>query len=175
MLCITYQGKFAIVRTYVIKHSRMFIEFMDIKKSDIKEILPQRYPFLMIDRVIEHVPGEKVVCVKNVTVNEPHFWGHFPDYAVMPGVLIIEAAAQAGIVLFNGDENEKAENKREYLLSSVKANFLKRVTPGDQLFLTATPVKMLSEAGIIKIKCTVTGEIVAKCELTVSARITNRE
>ncbi len=148
---------------------------MDIKKANITKILPQRYPFLMIDRIIEHVPGEKVVCLKNVTVNEPHFTGHFPDYAVMPGVLIIESAAQACIVLFYDDKDGQAVGRREYLLSSVKASFIKPVIPGDQLVLAVTPIKMLSEAGIMKVECTVSGEIVAKCEFTISARIKNSE
>jgi beta-hydroxyacyl-ACP dehydratase FabZ len=143
--------------------------------NDIKKFLPQRYPFLMIDRVIEYIPGEKIVCVKNVTANEPHFMGHFPDDSVMPGVLIIEAAAQSGILLFFDKNSDDIPSKREYLLSSVKANFMRPVIPGDQLLLTVTPVKLISEAAIIKVKCTVMGEIVAKCEFCVSARIINRE
>jgi 3-hydroxyacyl-[acyl-carrier-protein] dehydratase len=148
---------------------------MDSKNSDITNILPQRYPFLMIDRVVEYVPGEKVVCIKNVSVNEPHFMGHFPDYPIMPGVLIIEAAAQSGIVLFSNETAGQAVSKRDYLLSSVKANFMKPVVPGDQLILTVVPVKMLSDAAVMKVACTVAGETVAKCEFVFAARITNRE
>ncbi len=137
----------------------------------IKRILPHRYPFLMIDRIVEIIPQEKVVCIKNVSFNEPYFPGHFPEKTVMPGVLIIEAAAQTAIFLFYEDIHQKEPQAREYLLSSAKADFNKPVFPGDQLEITATPEKLVSEAGIINARCAVAGELVAKCELVVSAKI----
>ena len=128
--------------------------------EDIKKIIPQRFPFLMIDRVIEASP-EKVVALKNVSVNEHFFQGHFPDEKVMPGVLITESMAQTGIVLYR----QKFDTNKTLFLVSVKARFYKPVCPGDQLSIEATPVKFLSKMGIFKATCTVAGEKVAEAEI----------
>jgi 3-hydroxyacyl-[acyl-carrier-protein] dehydratase len=128
--------------------------------EDIKKLIPQRFPFLMIDRVIEASP-EKVVALKNVSVNEHFFQGHFPDQKVMPGVLITEAMAQTGIVLFR----QKHDTEKTLFLVSVKARFFKPVCPGDQLRIEATPVKFLSKMGIFKAVATVGSDKVAEAEI----------
>ena len=107
---------------------------LDIKQ--VLEYLPHRYPFLMIDRVLSVEAGKKVVALKNVTINEPYFVGHFPHHPVMPGVLIIEALAQAAAILTFKTENHKAdENMVYYFVGIDNARFKKPVTPGDALRL----------------------------------------
>ncbi|MBF0622045.1 MAG: 3-hydroxyacyl-ACP dehydratase FabZ [Magnetococcales bacterium] len=104
--------------------------------SQIQEILatlPHRYPFLLIDRIEETVPGEKIVALKNVTFNEPHFQGHFPDHPVMPGVLILEAMAQASALLAGATDPDSVKGRIVYFMSIDKARFRKPVVPGDQL------------------------------------------
>lgn len=100
----------------------------------IMECLPHRYPFLLVDRVLEIVPGEKIVALKNVTMNEPFFQGHFPGNPIMPGVLIVEAMAQAGGVLFSSQLKEK-HNNLFYFMGMDKVKFRKPVVPGDQIIL----------------------------------------
>jgi beta-hydroxyacyl-ACP dehydratase FabZ len=128
--------------------------------EDIKRILPQRYPFLMIDRVIEY-GKDKVVAIKNVSVNEEYFKGHFPDNPITPGVLIIEAMAQTGLVLYRKVFNN---NKLVYL-GSVKAKILEPVRPGDVLTIESTPKKMFSKIGVIDIRVFVNNKVVAEMEM----------
>lgn len=110
---------------------------MDI--SAILKALPHRYPFLLVDRVIELVPGERVKAIKNITFNEPQFTGHFPERPVMPGVLILEALAQvAGILTYSTLGKVPNANTRFYFAGIDKARFRRPVVPGDQLVLTAT-------------------------------------
>ena len=105
---------------------------------DIRRLLPHRYPFLLVDRVIECVKGESIRAIKNVTVNEPFFPGHFPHRPVMPGVMIIEALAQAaGLLAFTTAGVVPDESTRFYFVGIDKARFRKPVEPGDQLILTA--------------------------------------
>ena len=110
---------------------------MDV--NQIKEILPHRYPFLLIDRVLEIIPGQRIRAIKNVTVNEPYFPGHFPQKPLMPGVLIIEALAQAAAIL---GELSAAESHKDgvlyYLVGIDNARFRRPVGPGDQLLLEVT-------------------------------------
>jgi 3-hydroxyacyl-[acyl-carrier-protein] dehydratase len=109
---------------------------MDI--MGVMRLLPHRYPFLLVDRVLECVKGETIRAVKNVTINEPFFPGHFPGRPVMPGVLIIEALAQAaGILAFTTADVIPDENTKFYFVGIDKARFRKPVVPGDQLILTA--------------------------------------
>jgi len=136
----------------------------------IQKVLPQRIPFLMIDRVIELEPGKKVIAIKNVTINEKFFAGHFPKTPIMPGVLIIEAMAQSAIMLFYDGQEPVAEQKKTYYLSSVKVRFTNPVVPGDQLKLTVEPVKVISNAAIVNALAEVGGKEVAKGELSFSVK-----
>lgn len=106
---------------------------MDI--NAIRELLPHRYPFLLIDRVVEAEPGKRVLCYKNVSGNEQFFQGHFPDQPVMPGVLVIEALAQAGGVLSHLSREEDTAGRVSYLVKVDKARFSSMVVPGDRLDL----------------------------------------
>lgn len=106
---------------------------VDIK--GIHELLPHRYPFLLIDRVVGFEPGERVRCYKNVTFNEPYFQGHFPGRPVMPGVLVIEALAQAGGILSHLSSSEPRAGRLSYLVKVDKARFSDMVVPGDRLDL----------------------------------------
>ena len=110
---------------------------LDIKQ--IQKLVPHRYPFLLIDRVIERVPGERVVALKNVTINEPFFQGHFPGQPVMPGVLIVEAIAQTALILISDDA---AEDKIPLFMGIDKARFRRQVVPGDQLKIEVTLTQM---------------------------------
>jgi beta-hydroxyacyl-ACP dehydratase FabZ len=106
----------------------------------IQKLLPHRYPFLLIDRVIE-LSAEKVVALKNVTVNEPFFTGHFPGHPIMPGVLIVEAMAQAGGVMAFTELNATAETHLVFFMGIDKVKFRKPVVPGDQLRLEVAPTR----------------------------------
>lgn len=133
---------------------------MDVK--EIMRVLPHRYPFLMIDRVLEHVPGEKAVAIKNVTVNEPQFTGHYPDQPVMPGVLMIEAMAQtSGIAVIK----EELQGKRPLLGGVDKARFRKPVVPGDQMVITAEVVRLRKSMGRTQAWIEVDGEQRAEAEM----------
>ena len=138
--------------------------------EEIQKILPQRFPFLMIDRILEVEEGRKVVAIKNVSINEQFFNGHFPGQPIMPGVLIIEAMAQASIVLFAASKGIAAGKKMSYYLGSVKMRFLNPVLPGDQLRITVAPVKMLSSVAIVEAHAEVGDKEVAKGEISLSAK-----
>ena len=113
---------------------------MDIK--EVLEYLPHRYPFLMIDRVLSCEPGKNVVALKNVTINEPYFAGHFPRHPVMPGVLIIEAIAQAAAILTFVTEDHKPDDRMVYYFVGIdNARFKKPVTAGDSLHLDVSLVR----------------------------------
>lgn len=132
--------------------------------NGIKEILPHRAPFLLIDKVEEIVPGEKVTAYKNVTYNEDFFRGHFPEAPVMPGVLIIEALAQTGAVaLLSLDE---FKGKIAYFGGIKNARFRANVVPGDVLKLQVEIIKRRGHIGIGKGVATVNGEVVCDCEFT---------
>lgn len=132
--------------------------------QQIKEIIPHRYPMLLIDRIEELEAGQKVVAKKNVTINEPFFQGHFPHEPVMPGVLIVEAMAQAGAVALLSLPNFKG--KTAYFGGIDKAKFRQKVTPGDTLMLEVEILKVRANAGMGKGIARVDGKKVAEAELT---------
>ena len=132
--------------------------------QEIKEIIPHRYPMLLVDRVEELEEGKRVVAKKNVTINEPFFQGHFHHEPVMPGVLIVEAMAQAGAVALLSLEDFRG--KTAYFGGLDKAKFRKKVTPGDTLILEVEIIKVKSAAGIGKGIAYVDGKKVAEAELT---------
>jgi len=130
----------------------------------IKRILPHRYPFLLIDRIIDMVPLEKIVAVKNVTANEPFFEGHFPGKPIMPGVLTLEAMAQAGgVLLLNAIEDH--ENKLVYFSAADNVRWRKLVEPGDQIIFEVDLVKYRMGTAKIHGKAFVDGELVLEADL----------
>lgn len=134
---------------------------MDI--NAIKKALPHRYPFLLVDRVIEIEPGKRIKALKNVTVNEPFFQGHFPTQPVMPGVLILEAMAQAGGIMMlesTGDQGAIC-----YLTTVDKAKFRRPVVPGDQLVLEVELERVVGKMGRVKGQALVDGAVVAEAVL----------
>jgi beta-hydroxyacyl-ACP dehydratase FabZ len=136
---------------------------MDI--LDIQSLIPHRYPFLLIDRIVEIEPLKRIVAIKNVTVNEPFFQGHFPGAPVMPGVLIIEAMAQAGAVLLFREVPDR-ENKLMYFAAIEEARFRKPVTPGDQLRMEIEVIKYRSGYGKLGGKAYVDGVVVCEAIVT---------
>lgn len=131
---------------------------------EIMERIPHRYPFLLVDRVIELVPQQRIVAIKNVTINEPFFQGHFPGAPVMPGVLIIEALAQAGAVLLLSDIPDRA-SKLVYFTGIDEARFRRPVVPGDQIRLTMEVLKLRSRTCKMHGTAEVDGELVAEAEI----------
>jgi len=132
--------------------------------NSIKEILPHAYPFLLVDRILDYRENERVVGLKNVTVNEPFFVGHFPDEPIMPGVLLIEALAQTGAVFIYNNQGAKAQ--RLVLFTGVdKVKFRHRVVPGDQLILEVESKTMKPSMGLVKARATVEGALACEAEL----------
>jgi beta-hydroxyacyl-ACP dehydratase FabZ len=131
--------------------------------NDIRRILPHRYPFLLVDRIVE-LEAERVVGIKNVTANEPFFAGHFPDFPVMPGVLIVEAMAQTAGVLVLKNIPDRDE-KLVFLVSVDAARFRKPVIPGDTLRLEMTVIKRKGSVAKMAGRATVDGVLVAEAEI----------
>ena len=134
--------------------------------QEIRDILPHRYPMLLVDAILE-LEEERIVGIKNVTANEPFFQGHFPEFPVMPGVLIIEAMAQTAGVLVLGQIPDR-ENKLVFLVSVERAKFRKPVVPGDQLRMEAIITKNKISVAKITAKATVDGVLVAEADLMCS-------
>lgn len=135
----------------------------------IEKILPHRYPFLLVDRILEFKLDEKIIAIKNVTRNEPFFNGHFPGHPIMPGVLIVEAMAQAGgILLLNGLEN--VDESLVYFMSIDNCKFRKPVTPGDQLIIEVELVSRKRSICAIKGKATVDGQVVCEADMMASVQ-----
>lgn len=133
--------------------------------QSICRLLPQRFPFLLVDRVLEIVPGQRIVALKNVTMNEPYFQGHFPGTPIMPGVLIVEAMAQAGGLLFSASREDPDSDRILYFSGMDRVRFRKPVIPGDCLILN---VEMRNErASAVKMSAiaSVGGKQVAEAEL----------
>lgn len=141
---------------------------MNMNINRILKLLPHRYPILLVDRVLELEPKVRIKAIKNVSVNEPYFQGHFPDYPVMPGVLILEALAQASALLAFSEE--QSDNNIYYFAGIDNARFKKPVVPGDQLILNAEVERY--KAGIWKFKvfASVDNEIVAQADLLCAIR-----
>ncbi len=139
---------------------------LPLEARDIVKLLPHRYPFLLVDRVLAYEPGKSLTAIKNVSINEPYFQGHFPGYPVMPGVLIIEALAQASGVLVNLSSEHPPGSQPLYFLVKVdKAKFSKIVSPGDQLQLDIQLKRMIRRMAIFHGRASVNGQPVAEAEM----------
>lgn len=135
--------------------------------GEIMEILPHRYPLLLVDRVLELVPGERIVAIKNVTMNEEIFQGHFPGNPVYPGVLMIEGLAQAGgIVLLASKPEEERRSKLTYFTAIDRARFRRPVVPGDQIRFEVEVVRLRSNAAKLEGKALVGGKVAAEARLS---------
>ena len=144
---------------------------MDV--NEIMRHLPHRHPFLFVDRVLECEPGKWIKAVKNVSINEGFFQGHFPGYPVMPGVLIIEALAQVSAILAyitRGDMHRGNEHELLFFAGIDKARFKRPVFPGDQLLLESTELNMVRSVYKFAAKASVAGELVAEGELMAAVR-----
>jgi 3-hydroxyacyl-[acyl-carrier-protein] dehydratase len=141
---------------------------MTLDIQEILGLLPHRYPFLLIDRVVEFDPGKRLVAIKNVTFNEPFFQGHFPNYPLMPGVLIVEAMAQAGAIIMLKEIPDR-DKKLAVFTGIEKAKFRRPVTPGDQLRIEVDVLAFRSRLGRMEAKAYVDGKVV--CQATLSCQI----
>lgn len=143
--------------------SEMYIE-------EIRKFLPHRYPFLLVDRVIDCVPGETITAIKNISINEPQFTGHFPNQAIMPGVLIIEALAQAtGLLGFRTISEEPSEDILYMLVGIDNVRFKRQVVPGDQLMLKAKVERRSKVIWKFSCEATVDGELCTAADLLCAA------
>ena len=140
---------------------------MDIQK--IQSLLPHRYPFLLVDRVIDTEPGKRLIAIKNVTINEPFFPGHFPGKPVMPGVLLIEAMAQATGLLAM-ESTEVPDESIYYLVGVDKARFKRPVVPGDQLVFEVEVLKHKRDIWVFAASAKVDDAVVASAEIMCTAR-----
>lgn len=137
---------------------------MDI--SQILKLLPHRYPFLLVDRVVECVPGSHIHAYKNITINEPFFQGHFPGVPIMPGVLILEALAQTGGLLAAAGLDENLDNKLFLFTGLDHVKFRKQVIPGDRLDLECSNMRMKLKMCKLDARATVDGKVAAEAQIT---------
>lgn len=139
-----------------------------LNSEEIKALIPQRFPFLMLDRVVELKEGEYVRAYKNVSINEEFFKGHFPDAPVFPGALMAEAMAQAACILIKKSIPDlSAEN---FYVTGIKVRFLRKVVPGDRLDIHVKAVKMVHAGGVFETESYVDKEIAAKGEMTFACK-----
>jgi len=138
-------------------------KLFDIEK--IMELIPHRYPFILIDRVMRFDPGKRIVALKNVTINEPFFQGHFPGKPIMPGVLIVEAMAQAGGILWISSQDKEAPGSLFFFTGIDKARFRRPVVPGDQIIVDVEMLKVRGKVAKMKGKAFVEDKVVAEGEL----------
>ncbi len=144
----------------------MMLDFEEIKK-----LIPQRFPFIMIDRITELEPGKRAVAVKNISGNDMVFLGHFPERAIMPGALILEAMAQTAIILFaTSDKGGGGSQKQSYFFGSVKARFLHPAVPGDQLKIAVENVKSLPTGACVSGEVFVGEKKITEAELVFSVK-----
>jgi len=139
-----------------------------ITVEEIKKLIPQRYPFLMLDKVTELVEGVSIMACKNVTINEYFFRGHFPDNPIFPGALTAEAMAQAACVLLKKSISDLSATI--FYVTNMKIRFFKTVVPGDKLAIKITTVKMTRIGGIFETEATVNDEKIAKGEMTFACK-----
>jgi len=144
----------------------------EIDINRIMEMIPHRYPILLVDRVLELVPGESAVSLKNVTMNEPHFMGHFPGFPVMPGVLIVEAMAQTAAIVVVESLGKASEGKVVYFMTIDNARFRQPVTPGDSMHVHVEKIQSRAHVWKFKGVAKVDGKVCA--EATFSAMITDK-
>jgi 3-hydroxyacyl-[acyl-carrier-protein] dehydratase len=137
--------------------------------EEVRRLLPQRFPLLLVDRVLECEPGKHLRAFKNVSGNDLHFLGHFPQRAILPGALVLEALAQACILLFQLTYGPLSEDEQA-VFGSVKARFLFPVVPGDRLDLEALAEKMTSTSGLFEVKASVNGRAAVRGTLTMGKR-----
>jgi 3-hydroxyacyl-[acyl-carrier-protein] dehydratase len=138
--------------------------------EEIRKFLPHRFPFLLVDRVLECIPGESITAIKNITVNEPQFTGHFPNQAIMPGVLIIEALAQAtGLLGFRTMSEEPSDDILYMLVGVDNVRFKRQVVPGDQLMLKARIERRSKSIWKFSCEATVDGELCTAASLLCAA------
>lgn len=138
---------------------------------EIMKYLPHRYPFLLVDRVLECTPGESIVAIKNVTMNEPFFTGHFPHHPVMPGVLIVEAMAQAaGVLAFRTQDRPPADDMVIYFVGMEKVRFKRPVTPGDTLTFKVQLLKSKRAISVFAAQAYVGEQLAAEAELMCTLR-----
>ncbi len=145
----------------------------NIDINQIMEMIPHRYPILLVDRILELSPGEGAVSLKNVTMNEPHFMGHFPGYPVMPGVLIVEAMAQTAALVVVDFLGTEAKGKVVYFMTIDNARFRRPVTPGDSLHIHVDKIQSRGPVWKFKGVAKVDGKVCA--EATFSAMITDTD
>ena len=141
-------------------------KLFDIEK--IMELIPHRYPFILIDRVMRFDPGKRIVALKNVTINEPFFQGHFPGKPIMPGVLIVEAMAQAGGILWISSQDKEAPGSLFFFTGIDKVRFRRPVVPGDQIIVDVEMLKVRGRVAKMKGKALVEDKVVAEGELMAS-------
>src|SRR5580698_9003217 len=144
---------------------------MTFNIQEIMDFLPHRYPFLLIDRVIAFEPTKRLVAIKNVTINEPFFQGHFPGLPIMPGVLVVEAMAQAGAIIMLAEIADR-DNKLIVFTGIERAKFRQSVTPGDQLRIEVNVLSFRSRAGRIEGRAYVDGKMA--CEATLTCMVVPR-
>lgn len=137
---------------------------MELTTEQIKEILPHRYPMLLVDKIVDFEPGKYAKGIKNVSINEQIFCGHFPEYAVMPGVLIVEALAQTGAVAILSEEENKG--KLAFFGGIKNCRFKQQVVPGDQLELSCEIISRKGPIGIGQGVATVNGKVACTAEIT---------
>jgi 3-hydroxyacyl-[acyl-carrier-protein] dehydratase len=143
---------------------------LELDISQVKELLPHRYPFLLIDRVIDMKPGESLSALKNVSVNEPFFQGHFPGLPIMPGVLIIESLAQAISLLAFHSLGEGRDSRIFMLVGIDKARFRGQVVPGDQLILKVSMKRNMRGVGVYQCRAMVEDNVVVEAEIMCSVQ-----
>jgi 3-hydroxyacyl-[acyl-carrier-protein] dehydratase len=140
---------------------------MPVDVTRIQELLPHRYPFLLVDRVLELEPNQRILAAKNVSINEPFFQGHFPGHPVMPGVLVLEALAQAGGLLtqLSAQKVEAGDEKLFYLVKIDNARFSRMVVPGDQLMLEVKLKRVIRNMAMYECAASVDGKQVASADI----------